>query len=114
MGWRYLLFILGALTLILWGLRFFVFHLFESPRFLIGKGKDTEAVTVIRKMAEFNSTTTSLSVEQLSLAGKASNEGRETRVLSKGSVYNVKHIKALFATKKMAFSTSLLMAIWGE
>ncbi|GAW04846.1 sugar transporter [Lentinula edodes] len=65
MGWRYLLFILGALTLLLWGIRFFVFKLFESPRFLVGIGKDAEAVEVIRMLAEYNSKTSNLTVDQL-------------------------------------------------
>ena len=34
MGWRYLLFTLGAFTLVLWALRFLLFTLEESPRYL--------------------------------------------------------------------------------
>ena len=44
MGWRYLLFALGGMTLFLWALRFFVFPLEESPRFLVGRGRDADAV----------------------------------------------------------------------
>ena len=43
MGWRYLLFALGGMTLFLWAVRFFVFPLEESPRFLVGRGRDEEA-----------------------------------------------------------------------
>lgn len=119
MGWRYLLFTLGGLTLFLWGLRFFLFSLLESPRYLIGLGKDAEAVAVIHKMADFNATTCCLTVDQLIDAGRnADGAGRGAnfghKVLSKSSVYNLSHIKALFATPKMAWSTSLLIALWGE
>ncbi|KAJ8076976.1 MFS sugar transporter [Marasmius tenuissimus] len=119
MGWRYLLFTLGALTICLWALRFFVFKLFESPRFLVGIGKDAEAVEVIKKVAEYNSTTTSLTVEQLASAGKiALNEkvdhgSKRKGLLSKTSVFGSKHIKALFRTRKLALTTSLLISMWG-
>ncbi|KAK1225265.1 MFS sugar transporter [Marasmius sp. AFHP31] len=122
MGWRYLLFALGALTICLWALRFFVFKLFESPRFLVGIGKDAEAVEVIEKVAKFNSTTTSLTVEQLASAGKialnekvdhGSSGSKRKGLLSKTSVFGSKHIKALFRTRKLALTTSLLISMWG-
>ncbi|KAF9064870.1 major facilitator superfamily domain-containing protein [Rhodocollybia butyracea] len=116
MGWRYLLFILGALTLLLWGIRFFVFQLFESPRFLIGIGKDAEAVEVIQKLAKFNSKTSNLTVEQLVNAGGVDPEkvrADRPRVLSASSALGWNHVKALFRTRKMAFSTSLLIFLWG-
>lgn len=116
MGWRYLLFVLGGLTLFLWGLRFFVFTLFESPRFLSGIGKDAEAVAIIRELAEYNGKTTTLTVEELEAPGRsqdASPSRTRRDILSKGSRYDAGHIKALFATPKMAWSTSLLIALWG-
>ncbi|KAF8809939.1 MFS general substrate transporter [Phlegmacium glaucopus] len=117
MGWRYLLFMLGGITLILWALRFFLFDLVESPRYLIGKGKDEEAVAVIHKIATYNSTTSSLTVEHLTKIGSMVNDeevgARGKGLLSRTSNFTTEHIKALFATRKMAYSTSLLMSIWG-
>ncbi|KAJ8690756.1 MFS sugar transporter [Pleurotus ostreatus] len=133
MGWRYLLFTLGALTLFMWGLRFFVFTLLESPRYLIGLNKDEEAVEVIHKLAERNGTKTTLTVTHLREAQALVTEkySRETdsagsvygvgqlettnrhAILSKSSVYGVGHIKALFRTRKLAWSTTLLTALWG-
>ena len=46
MGWRYFLFTVGSLTLLMWGIRFFLFPLYESPKYLMGKGEDDEAVAV--------------------------------------------------------------------
>jgi len=113
MGWRYLLFTLGALTLILSGIRFFIFNLLESPRFLVGIGQDQRAVEVIHQIAAYNSTTTSLSVEDLT-GVEEKRENTEMRpLLSKTSVFTMTHIKALFATRKMAISTSMLIALWG-
>ncbi|KAJ7695155.1 MFS general substrate transporter [Mycena rosella] len=118
MGWRYLLFILGALTLVLSFIRVFVFNLLESPRFLVGIGRDQEAVDIIHQIAAYNSTTTTLTVEDLvGVEEKQSNERggeREIRpLLSKTSIFTTVHVKALFATRKMAISTSLLVALWG-
>ncbi|THH28193.1 hypothetical protein EUX98_g5997 [Antrodiella citrinella] len=121
MGWRYLLFTLGGVTLILWALRFFLFHLEESPRFLVGLGRDEEAVAVLHRVAAFNGRTCSLTVDQLVEAGELatekagiSREETKTRhVLSKSSTYSIDHIKALFRTRKMAYSTSLLIILWG-
>jgi hypothetical protein len=114
MGWRYLIFCLGGLTLLLWALRFLLFTFHESPRFLIGLGKDAEAIAVLQKVAAYNGRTCSLTVEDLQ---KAAQEAVVTddgpQVLSKSSNYSWDHIKALFATRKLGWSTSLLIALWG-
>ena len=107
---------LGGITLIMWCFRFFFFDLVESPRYLIGKGKDEEAVAVIHKIAAYNSTTSSLTVEHLKRIGSMNdrNVGADGKgILSRTSNFTAEHIKALFATKTMAFSTSLLISIWG-
>ena len=116
MGWRYLLFILGGITLVLWGIRIFAFDLLESPRYLIGKGKDEEAVAVIHKVAAYNKTTSSLTVDQLTSIGQPTESGTaagERWALSKTSNFTFTHIKSLFRTRKIAYSTSLLISIWG-
>ncbi|KAF8870910.1 major facilitator superfamily domain-containing protein [Gymnopilus junonius] len=103
MGWRYLLFMLGGITLLLWGARFFLFKLLESPRYLIGKGRDEEAVAVIHKVAQYNGKTSSLTKVVRS----------STVVFKSNFLFQIQHIKALFRTRKIAFSTSLLVSIWG-
>ncbi|KAF7964726.1 hypothetical protein HWV62_3530, partial [Athelia sp. TMB] len=114
MGWRYLLFTLGGITLLLWAIRLFTFRLLESPRYLAGLGKNDEAVAVIQQLAAYNGTTCSISVESLEAAEKsvAAGETGKKRILSQSSRFTSQHIKALFATPKMAWSTSLLIAIW--
>ncbi|KDR77989.1 hypothetical protein GALMADRAFT_278352 [Galerina marginata CBS 339.88] len=116
MGWRYLLFVLGGITLLLWGARFFLFNLVESPRYLIGKGQDEAAVAVIHKIAAYNGKTSSLTVDQLTSVGslydpKVGGAGKWS--LSRTSHFTGEHIKSLFRTRKIAYSTSLLIAIWG-
>ena len=140
MGWRYLIFTLGGLTLLLWSVRFFVFRFHESPRYLIGRGQDEEAVKVIHKIAKFNGRPDrcTLTVEDLQKAVRegptrgsptfpvqevdedyvppgadATNAKRKKGLLSSSSHLSGSHVKALFATRKMAWSTSLLIVLWG-
>ena len=44
MGWRYYLWTIGALVLALFVTRALVFRLHESPKFLVGRGRDARAV----------------------------------------------------------------------
>ncbi|KAI0729163.1 MFS general substrate transporter [Fomitopsis betulina] len=121
MGWRYLLFTLGGMTLVLWAIRFFLFTLEESPRYLVGRGRDAEAVVVIQRIAAYNGRTSSLTVEQLVAAGARAAEANkaaagaagEHKMLSQTSVWTTYHIRSLFKTAKLAWSTSLLIVIWG-
>lgn len=116
MGWRYLLFTLGGLMLLLAFIRLFLFNLYESPRFLVGRGRDAEAVAVIHAIAKYNGIQSTLVVEDLEEAGRSAENGEHAekwRVLSQSSTWSAKHVRALFASKKLAWSTSLLISIWG-
>ncbi len=62
-GWRYLLFTLGGITMLVFLLRFVVFRFQESPKFLLYRGKDEKAVKVLQYIARYNHTTTSVTVE---------------------------------------------------
>lgn len=63
MGWRYLLFTLGAITLVVFALRFIFFRFQESPKFLLYRGRDEEAVQVLRNIASFNGRESTITVE---------------------------------------------------
>ncbi|GAA6019701.1 hypothetical protein JCM10207_009234 [Rhodosporidiobolus poonsookiae] len=54
MGWRYAMIIIGLLTLTIFFLRYLVFTFYESPKFLLTRGKDAEALEVLYKVAKFN------------------------------------------------------------
>jgi len=54
MGWRYEVIVLGCMTLVIFFLRFFVFTFYESPKFLLSRGKEAEAIEVLHKIAKFN------------------------------------------------------------
>jgi MFS family permease len=64
-GWRYSMYTLGAMMLFLWGLRFFILPMHESPKFLVSIGQDEEAVRVIHEVARKNGRTSSLTVDRL-------------------------------------------------
>jgi hypothetical protein len=112
---------MGGLMLVLWSLRFFAFKLYESPKYLMSRGRDQQAVDVVHKLAEYNGKTSDLTLQELvkagTLTGKedalldTSTEGVIKRQLRK---LNAAHVKALFSTKKLAYSTSLLIVIWGS
>ena len=108
----------------LWILRFFVFNLYESPKFLMGRGQDEAAVEVVHKVAAYNGKTSTLTVEQLKDAGKLGGDldGKEDEmdVSAAGAIkrqlamFDAGHVKPLFATRKLAYSTSLLITLWGK
>ncbi|RDA86155.1 hypothetical protein CP532_3008 [Ophiocordyceps camponoti-leonardi (nom. inval.)] len=54
MGWRYLLFTLGALTLGIFVLRTLFFRCRETPRFLIYRGEDAKAIRTLEYVAKVN------------------------------------------------------------
>ncbi|OCF59469.1 hypothetical protein L486_02135 [Kwoniella mangroviensis CBS 10435] len=54
MGWRYNSIVLGGVTLVIFFLRFFVFRFHESPKFLLARGREAEAIEVLHKIAKFN------------------------------------------------------------
>ncbi|KIK01637.1 hypothetical protein K443DRAFT_132193 [Laccaria amethystina LaAM-08-1] len=99
MGWRYLILTLGGLTILLWGI-----------------GKDEEAVAIIHKIAAYNSITTPLTLDQLAKADSVLTDKRLGKkaggILSETSNFTTEHVKALFSTRKMAYSTSLLIILW--
>ncbi|KAG8950372.1 hypothetical protein FRC00_007734, partial [Tulasnella sp. 408] len=120
-GWRYFVITMGGLMLVLWGIRFFVFHLHESPKYLMGRGRDAEAVEVVHKVAAYNGKTIDLTVEDLTRFDREvdpteGNKGLDTS--AKAAVqrnvekFSSNHIKALFKTRKLAISTSLIILIW--
>jgi hypothetical protein len=122
---------MGTLMLVLFIFRFFIFQLYESPKFLMGLGRDTEAVEIVHKLAQYNGTTSSLTLsilrdaEQSRLAHvsddidieKAPFPAMETSRLAAlhrtMRLFGWDHITPLFKTRKLAWSTSLLIALWG-
>ncbi|TDL22414.1 MFS general substrate transporter [Rickenella mellea] len=124
MGWRYFLLAMGGIMFILFVLRFFVFKLYESPKYLMGRGRDAEAVDVVHLVAKYNGKQSSLTLEDLQAAGgsehghgeKSDDAGLDTSAKAaaarKLTKFNGDHVRALFATRKLAWSTSILITLW--
>lgn len=66
-GWRYLLFTLGAITIAIFILRYFVFRFRETPKYLIYRGRDADAIRVLQHMAKTNGQECGLSVESFEM-----------------------------------------------
>jgi len=109
--------------MILWIIRFFFFKLYESPKYLMGKGRDQEAVDVVHEIARRNGVHSSLSVGELkeaeSIDGTAATAGQNSEGNFVGTVvrqhlskFDSNHVYPLFATRKLAYSTSLLITLW--
>ncbi|KAF9697423.1 hypothetical protein EKO04_004949 [Ascochyta lentis] len=122
MGWRYFLIVMGGTAFIMFFLRFACFTIFESPKFLMGKGDDTGAVRIVHEVARRNGKTCSLTLEDLQAcdtlasASPTAAVGKTTtasaavkRNLQK---LDASHVKALFATRKLAYSTCLITVVW--
>lgn len=117
-GWRYFNYTMGASTLGMFACRFFLFHLFESPKFLLSKGRQQEAVMVVRAMAYHNKRKTWISEEILNDIGGTSEEVADKGISNKEIVmrlvqkFSTQRIKPLFAQKKLAINTAMVFVIW--
>ena len=54
----------GGLAIFLWVMHF-TMPLLESPRYLVGKGWDEEAIRVVQELTRINGKTSNLTIEQL-------------------------------------------------
>ncbi|KAH6981533.1 major facilitator superfamily domain-containing protein [Ilyonectria sp. MPI-CAGE-AT-0026] len=100
MGWRYLWFTLGGITLFIFCLRFFVFNFRETPKFLIYRSRDEEAIQTLQHMAKANGRHCTLTLENL--------EALETEGSSMGSGSNSS------ATPALGGGTSQLKMQWKD
>ncbi|KAI9797786.1 MAG: hypothetical protein M1833_005289 [Piccolia ochrophora] len=116
MGWRYFLICMGGLAMIMFILRFFVFTLFESPKYLMGRGKDSQAFDVVQEVARRNKRPTSLALadlEKYNQRGLQQGTDASAALRRQLEKLNLEHVRALFRTPRLALSTSLIMLIWG-
>ncbi|KAJ5016529.1 putative MFS-type transporter [Colletotrichum sp. SAR 10_99] len=75
MGWRYLLFTLGGITLFVFVLRFFVFKFQETPKYLIYRGHDARAIQTLEHMAHVNGKRCGLTLEMFHSLESDENDG---------------------------------------
>ncbi|CUM64880.1 uncharacterized protein PRCAT00002496001 [Priceomyces carsonii] len=122
-GWRYCWYANSAICMCGALVRLLFFKLDETPKFLVSNGRDEEAVESLRKIALKYDRPFSLTLEDLESCGelldvfkKTKHElGQDESLWSKAiSTWKLikKHVKILFATKLVAYSTSLILWSW--
>uniref|UniRef100_D8QAY0 Major facilitator superfamily (MFS) profile domain-containing protein n=1 Tax=Schizophyllum commune (strain H4-8 / FGSC 9210) TaxID=578458 RepID=D8QAY0_SCHCM len=112
MGWRYTFYALGALTFVMFLLRCVVFDLQESSKYLIAKGRDEEALAVLRHLAKRNGQEITLTLEDMQRVQVPTRISRKDIVKKSLSQLSLSHLKPLFAGKRLAINTTMTMSIW--
>ncbi|KPM41051.1 putative MFS-type transporter PB1E7.08c [Neonectria ditissima] len=133
MGWRYLMITLGAIAIAFGLFRILLFKIPESPRYLICKGRDAEAVEAVNYIARYNGREETLTLDMLQAIDRQCSAGISSTDKSGAEViiapsqagmsyvqilkesfkdYNASNYKKLFAGRKMAQHTSVTFLIW--
>ncbi|CAG8928788.1 unnamed protein product [Penicillium salamii] len=116
MGWRYMVIIIGAMTLTIFFARYLIFRFHESPKFLVGKGREQDAIDVLHKIARFNGaeppTLTMEDFQQIDRAASVNPRQpigeRNTKTVILGIFKSLGFLHGLFADKLQCFSFVLL------
>lgn len=138
-GWRYLSFTMGALTLVCFLVRFAVLRLPESPKFLLSKNRDAEAIAALRRFAEMCGRP--LAEDKISVAILRSAAGQDglmdneeelieqpdglaarikhslgkmvqnARTIELGK--SLTHLRPLFSTFALGYTVSVIWTLWG-
>ncbi|CAN8105954.1 unnamed protein product [Discula destructiva] len=138
-GWRWFVFAIGTITFAMFAVRFFVFHLFESPKFLLSRGRQSEAVAVVQGLAARNGARTWLTEDVLDTVVKeaggaaaadnaeedgAASAGYHTADGGAGAVstksvvkdrldkFSAARLRPLFSSRKLGLATGLTWFIW--
>ncbi|KAH7320273.1 major facilitator superfamily domain-containing protein [Stachybotrys elegans] len=109
MGWRYCLYTGGALVFVMSVLRVTVIRLRETPKYLLGLGKDVEVMETINYLSTRYNRPCSLTLEQLEACGTIKSAHSTKRFSFEETMI---HIRGLFCTKKIAISTSMVWLSW--
>lgn len=126
MGWRYFIMTIGIITFAMFSIRFFLFHMFESPKFLLNQGRQNEAVAVVHGIAYRNGAKTWLTSQILDQVAAEDPEQSSTNAqrYSMSSVprpnilkekfrgFSGDRLRPLFQTKTLATATSLVWICW--
>jgi hypothetical protein len=92
-------------------LRITVIRLKETPKFLVGEGRDAECVETLQFIANKYNRSCSLTIERMEACGVL-----ETRAMQGKSKWGLggvwSHIRGLYSTKRIGISTSLIWLSW--
>ncbi|KAI0114502.1 sugar transporter [Nemania sp. FL0031] len=120
-GWRLFIAMIGTVTFVMFLIRFALFHLFESPKYLLSQGRQAEAVAVVRGIAYRNNKKTWLTEEVLDAVVDTEDTERASVRVSASSVlkqnlssFSLSHIQPLFQNRKLGITTALIWFCWGS
>ncbi|RYP85616.1 hypothetical protein DL769_000957 [Monosporascus sp. CRB-8-3] len=118
-GWRNFVKVIGVVTFVMFLIRFFAFHLFESPKFLLSKGRQAEAVAVVHGMAYRNGKKTWLTEEILDAVVDGEGSARmPSRVSTKSIIkdnltsMSLDRVRPLFQNRTLGVTTLLIWFCW--
>lgn len=123
MGWRYTMIVLGGLAIAFAMIRIFIFRMPESPRYLLSKGRDAEAVEAVNYVARRNGKPEPLNLTMLQDIDRElgimvnNDEGRarlsRTQIITENLMdFKSANYKGLFATGKLSRHTAIIWFIW--
>ncbi|OKL56314.1 hypothetical protein UA08_08430 [Talaromyces atroroseus] len=108
MGWRYLHITCGALVLVLSVLRLVLIRMVQTPKWLVSQNRDEELYQVLLDLSVRYQRPLSLSLEKLQSQGRVLHT--EKSVWS--GLRLKKHFSGLFSTRKLAYSTAMIIVNW--
>ncbi|CAL5873022.1 uncharacterized protein PFLUO_LOCUS7291 [Penicillium psychrofluorescens] len=118
MGWRYMVIIIGCMTLAIFFARYALFPFYESPKWLLSKCREQDAIDVLRKIAKFNGaddpTLTLEDFREVDLRYEVENteqtRGRDAKTYILNMFKSLEFLKDLF-TKKLECISFVLLAL---
>ncbi|KAL2159677.1 hypothetical protein VTH06DRAFT_2246 [Thermothelomyces fergusii] len=119
-GWRHFVRTIGVITFVMFLVRFFLFHMFESPKYLLSRGRQAEAVAVVQGIALKNGKKTWLTEEVLDavVEDSAAAPRVHTRLTTRNIIRNklasfsAERVRPLFKTRKLSLTTALIWFSW--
>ncbi|ROT41223.1 major facilitator superfamily transporter [Sodiomyces alkalinus F11] len=125
-GWRLFVFVVGLITLAMFAVRCFAFNLFESPKFLLSRGRQAEAIAVVHGIAYRNGTKTWLTEEVLNAvvggtdtdADMMDADAERSLAVTKNALkdklknFSGARLRPLFQNKLLGLTTSLIWFCW--
>ncbi|KAI1107111.1 MFS general substrate transporter [Jackrogersella minutella] len=118
-GWRLFVLTIGIITFVMFLIRFGIFHLFESPKYLLSQGRQAEAVAVVHGIAYRNGKMTWLTEEILDAVADADDTERMPTGVSTANIikqnltsFSIGRLRPLFQTRKLGTTTLLIWFCW--
>lgn len=110
-GWRYEMYTCGALVFVMSILRITVIRLQETPKFLLGQGRDEQLVENFHNMATKYNRPCNITLAELEACGPITSAHAVGGGRWSFEEFRA-HIKGLFATRQIGLSTTLIWFSW--